>query len=616
MFISQKNKILPCLILTACVLALPLAVRAALPQFMGGSGIGIGGQKANLDGNYPTFWDNLMKQQSYSNLAQGMAEMNALKYKEAAQTFGKAVIKNPQEPYPHIFLGIALYWQGQVDPAMAEYRAALELDPKNAEALQLLGIAYAWKGDIKFALDNFKQATEINPNRPDTQMNLGSTYAALSNLDDALYHFRRAVELDERHPLYQYQLASLYEVMGRDDMAHDAFKKAIRLYPSYEEAMLALAVLYEKMGSNNLAEFNYKKALKLKPGDSVARLRLANLLIKEDRKKEAMEILDKAFFISLLSEEGLALSIAYTGGAASASAGGAQQSEQQPAQPNKQLEQFKRRVQKIPSSKQMVIEVEVAFEPKTSAVIQKPAPVKTMQIAESGTKNKKIKKAAQKKQQQKSKSALAAAVEEQDRQASTFTRAFAVNDTTPEGRAEQLNKIFEGLNNVLIEGGKEYDVKMSLRARAKAEPTGLFDKTPVNTNPTNSMGGNSKAGYNPYMVGNDMGLWVAGKGWMRYIEDVFEEISSRAESGDGEDLMVQGLAYMALGKGQEALESFSKAQQSFGGDKDLQAVSGLAKGTAFVILGDDNSALNEYKTVLTINSKNKTALNNIEVLTQ
>lgn len=615
MFISLKNKVLPCLNFAACALfllaAAPCIARAALPQFMGGSGVGIGGQKANLDGNYPTFWDNLMKQQSYSNLAQGMAEMNALKYKEAAQTFGKAVIKNPQEPYPHIFLGIALYWQGQVDPAMAEYRAALALDPKNAEALQLLGIAYAWKGDIKSALDNFKQAVEINPNRPDTQMNLGSTYAALDNLDDALYHFRRAVELDERHPLYQYQLASLYEVMGRDDMAHDAFKKAIRLYPSYEEAMLALAVLYEKMNSNNLAEFNYKKALKLKPGDSVARLRLANLLIKENRKKEAMEILDKAFFISPLSEEGLALSIAYTGGAASSSSSGAQ-----PAQQNKQLEQFKHRVQKIPSSKQIVIEVEVVFEPRTTAVVQKPAPVKTAQITENGTKNKKTKKPAQTKPPKKSKSALAAAVEAQDTQASTFTRAFAVNDTTPEGRAEQLNKIFDGLNNVLTEGGKEYNVKMSLRARAKAEPAGLFDKKPANDNPTNSMGGNSKAGYNPYMVGNDMGLWVAGKGWMKYIQDIFDEVSARAEDGVGEDLMLEGLSYMALGKGQEALESFSKAQQNFGNDKDLQALSGLAKGTAFVVLGDDNSALNEYKAVLAINSKNKTALNNIEVLTQ
>ncbi len=616
MFISLKNKVLPCLIFAACALSLLAAAsrmaRAALPQFMGGSGVGIDGQKANIDGNYPTFWDNLMKQQSYYNLAQGMAEMNALKYKEAAQTFGKAVIKNPQEPYPHIFLGIALYWQGQVDPAMAEYRAALELDPKNAEALQLLGIAYAWKGDIKSALDNFKQAIEINPNRPDTQMNLGSTYAALGNLDDALYHFRRAVELDDRHPLYQYQLASLYEVMGRDALAQDAFKKAIRLYPSYEEAMLALAVLYEKMGSNNLAEFNYKKALKLKPGDSVARLRLANLLIKDDRKKEAMEILDKAFFISPLSEEGLALSIAYTGGAASASAGGTQQS-----QPDKQLEQFKHRVQKIPSSKQMVIEVEVVLEPKTAAV-QKPAPVKTAQITENGTKNKKAKKSAQTKPLKKSNSALAAAVEAKDKQedSSTFTRAFAVNDTTPEGRAEQLNKIFEGLNNVLTEGGKEYNVKMSLRARAKAEPAGLFDKTPVNDNPTNSMGGNSKAGYNPYMVGNDMGLWVAGKGWMKYIEDVSEEISARAEGGRGEDIMVEGLAYMTLGKGQEALESFSKAQQNFGNNKDLQALSGLAKGTAFVILGDDSSALQEYKAVLAVNPKNKTALNNIEVLTQ
>ena len=558
---------------------------AALPQFFGGSGFGINGDKASLDGKYPTFWDNLMKQQSYENLSQGIGEMSALKYKEAADTFAKAVVKNPQDPYTHIFLGIALYWQGQVEPAAAEYRTALELDPKNAEALQLLGITYAWKGDIKSALKYFKKAIDIDANRPDTQMNLGSTYAALGDYDDALDHFRRAVELDGNHPLYRYQLGSLYEVMGRDSAAEDSFKKALRLYPQYEEALFALGALYEKTGSNGSAESYYKKALKLKPGDSVARLRLANILLKQNRRKEVLSILEPAFLISPISDQGLALSLAYAGGAA----GGA----------DKQLEQFRQRVEKIPSDRQVVIEAEVVFEPKMQPA--PPLPVQVAKITENGTKVKK---------KQNKKSMFAKAVEEQTKVAasSVFNRSFSLNDTTPQGRAEQLDKIFNGLNNVLSEGGKKYNVKMSLRVRSKSASPGALSSGAEGS----SSGGenNSKAGYNPYMVGNDMGLWVAGKGWITYAQEIMQEVSARADNGGGAELMTEGLGFIIVGQGQDALESFDKAVAQ----KDCAELGNLAKGTAFVILGDDKSAAAAYGEALKINPKDKTAAENLEIL--
>lgn len=590
------------LLFTSCV---PARISAALPQFLGGSGMGVNGNKANIDGNYPTFWDNLMMQQSYYNMYQGLREMSMSKYKEAEQTFAKAVIKNPKEPYSHVFLGIALYWQGQVDPAMAEYNTAIELDPKNAEAHQLLGIAYAWKGDIKSALESFKKAVAINPDRPDTQMNIGSTYAALGNLDDALFHFRNAVNLDKNHPLYQYQLGSLYEVLGRDSNAEESFKNALRLYPGYEEVMLALAVLYEKSNKSTLAEINYKKALKIKPGDSVARLRLANLLAKEGRKAEAMETLNRAFLISPLMNQGLALSISYTGGATqpSASAKSEESSQPEQEQKNKQLEQFKRRLEKIPSAKQVNIEVEILLEPKLKTPKIEIVERKELLAIPKGRT-----------------SALADAVEAKDKQeASTaFTRTFILTPSSEEERVEQLSKIFTGLNNALKEGAKNYDVKMALRAGAPATDSGSLGDNSAGTGPTSSIASNSKAGYNPYMVGNDMGLWVAGKGWIKYIQDIMPEVNARLSGGKAQDYIVAGAAYLTLGRGADALESFTIAEEMSGAEengKKLKELSGLGKGTAYIILGDEENALKEYRAVAGFNPENRVALSNIEILT-
>ena len=128
-----------------------------------------------------TMWDRIMLEQSFSDMRRGMGEMATAHYSAAANSFAKAIIKNPQDPLPHLLYGSALYWSGKVDFAITEYREALRLDAQNPMAYQLLGIAYGWKGDILQAQENFLQAYRLNPAKADTHMNLGSTYAAQKN---------------------------------------------------------------------------------------------------------------------------------------------------------------------------------------------------------------------------------------------------------------------------------------------------------------------------------------------------------------------------------------------------------------------------------------------------
>jgi tetratricopeptide (TPR) repeat protein len=578
--------------LLAFLLLLSAAARpacAALPKFLGGSGFGVGGKKANIEGQYPSYWDNLMTEQSYANIVQGLQQMSLYKYKEAADSFAKAVIKNPQEAYPHIFLGMALYWQGQVDAAMAEYKTALQIAPDSDEGRQLLGIAYAWKGDINAALKEFQKAVEINPKRADAQMNLGSTQAALGNLEEALFRFRTAVNLDKRHPLYQYQLGALYERLGRDGPAQEAFKKAISLYPNYEEAILALAVLYEKTGQNNNAEAGYNRALKIKPGDSVARLRLANYLAKQNRKDDAMDILSRGFLISPLSNEGLGLSISYAG----AGAGG-----QSHAQQDKQLDQFKKRLSQVPSARQIHIEVEVNLTPKLAPAQIDAAPQGDAVAI-------------------RQPSALAGAMEAQDKLArqATFSRSFILAAATDEERQEQLENIFEGFKNVLENAGRDYEVNMALRAGAPVTDTSTIGGAQQSgLGPTASGANmNAKAGYNPYMVGNDMGLWTPNKSWVTCAEEALAEITARPSSADARDGILAAFAYMTLGRGQNALEHFTAAAAAVEDDK-LRQIAGLGLGTAHIILGDEDAAASEYKKVLQINPKNEIASANLQVL--
>lgn len=588
------------LIFTLIFLSLATQNFAALPQFLGGSGFGIHGEQANLDGNYPTYWDSLMKEQSRENLRQGLGDLAAARYKEASQIFAKAVVKNPEEPYTHIFLGISLYWQGQVQPAIAEYLSALKLDKKNPEAHQLLGISYAWQGKVKDALECFKKALKYAPNRPDTHMNLGSTYAALGNYDNALYHFRTATDLDKRSPLYFHQLGSLLEILGRDDNAKESFKQALTLYPNYEEALLSLAVLEEKLGNKNKAKINYKKALRLKSGDSITRARFINLLLEDDEKENAMPLFAQGFLISPLEDGGLALSLTYSGTENQNQTQNKKQEKNKnkdtktlPQQfKNPQLENFKKRLKKVPPSKQINIEVEVALEPK-----QKPGNLKI-------NTNKEGKK-----------SAFANAVLEQEKALSTttFERSFILISSDEETRSNQLENIFSGLNNILQNAGQDYQVKMALKAQTPTQdPTSLQQ---AETGPSSiSTMRNSKAGYNPYMVGNDMGLWVAGKGWIRFMEDILPAANNRFEENKNfENSLLLALVHLTLGQGQDAINvleiSKEKAQNA-----QERALAYLAQGTAFVVMGNEEQAKQFYALALKEDPENKIIKSNIAIL--
>lgn len=570
----------------------PLLCSAALPKFLGGSGLGINAQKANLENNYyPTYWDNLMKEQSTLNLKQGFYDLAKHDYKSAEQTFAKATIKDPTKPYPHIFLGVSLYWQGRLEQSMAEYRVALDIDPENAQAHQLLGIAYAWKGEIDPALQEFQAAYKKEPNRADVNMNLGSTYGALNDYENSLFHFRRAVELEPRHPLYVYQLGSLYEFLGRDELAKDSFRKAIKLYPYYEEAILALAVLSEKLGENARAKGYYNKALSLKPGDSIARLRLVNLLLKQDKTEDAFEIIQRAFLIAPVSNEGLALSISYGGQSAHGSAQNNPQEDTEQDTMDSQLAGFKKRLSKIPADEEIDIQVQTEIAPKNiNPLIEKP-------LSETSTQNSLFDKKF-----------------EQDL-SSTFSRSFTLAPATKEGRKEQLDKLFEGLNNVLKEGSKQNDVKMFVQASGlKKDAPSSGGQNSTYGQAQNSIG--AKAVYNPYNVGNDMGLWVIGKTWLKYIEEIQNEIEEKTlKEPTIQNYILSGFMYLTLGQGQQAFDNFSKANTLVKDNQKLTEICLLGIGTSYIVLGQEDKAKNIYNQVLEINKNNKIAQNNMEILT-
>lgn len=519
-----------------------------------------------------TVWDRMMLEQSVSDMRRGMGEMAGASYQAAANSFAKAIIKNPQDALPHFLYGSALYWSGKVDEAMSEYREGLRLDPRQAMGYQLLGIAWGWKGDIARAQENFRRAAQLNPYKADTHMNLGSTYAAQKKFDQALDEYRRAVELAPREALYHYQLGTLYDWMGRDAQAEASYKKALKYFSRYEDAQLALAALYEKQDRTEEALKYYKKAVKTKPGDFVARLRYAHLLLETGRTAEARDVLEGAFSIAPFQAGGLALNAVYRASGRSAEAFG------------QQIEKFKNNLLKVPAGKDIHVQVSVDYAPDYL-----PSP------SENNS------KFAEAYQQLRGKG-----VGGDGLPAMSFQRSFVLNAADEAQRAAQVEELVAELQRAAETGGEKYTVNMTLQGRTMdyASPAAL---TQDRTAPP-------KAVYDPRIVGNDMGLWVMGKTWVRYIDEIEADLQEQAaQTARTEDFLLVGLAALVSGQAAQAQAAFTAAQgKAAPGD----ALPWLGLGTAAVMADDDGAAAEYYRRALQVQPGNKTAKRNLKILEQ
>ncbi len=520
-----------------------------------------------------TMWDRIMEEQSHTDMRRGMMEMAGANYQAASNSFARAVVKNTKDPMTYLLLGASLYWEGKVDQAVSEYKEALSLNPNNPMAYQLLGIAAGWKGNVKEAQDYFLQANALDPNKADTHMNLGSTYAVEHNLDKSLEHLRLAVELAPREALFHYQLGSLYEEMGRDEQAESSFKKALKYFPHYEDAQLSLGALYEKLARPQEALKYYKRAVKTKPGDFVARLRYGFLLMQQKENNKAREVIEQAFAITRFKADGLALNVVYRASGRSVTSF------------QKQIDQFKKKLERISSSKPIHIEVTMALDPISD---------KSQNNSNNSSSFEREYERLRSKTSQPGSSKVP----------QTFKRIFSLQPVEESVRQQQIDELITGLEKGVSEAASnDYQVSLSMQGRTPDynAPTALTQNR--TTAP--------KAVYDPRIVGNDMGLWVMGHSWIAFVEEAEEALREYPSCPqDGLCQLLQGLAALASGNGIVAAQVF----ENFSTQYPQDALGWLGRGTAAVIAAEDDRAREYYQQALNVDPGNKVARKNLKIL--
>jgi tetratricopeptide (TPR) repeat protein len=223
--------------------------------------------------------------------ADGLKALDEQRYEAAAQSFSKAVEADPKDHTAHFYLGLAYSFLGKDAEGIAEYRKALELQPKLYEAELNAGILLLRQKNPADALPLLADAAEQKPGAFQPVSHLAEAQLATGSFDAAEASFRRAIELDPKSASSELGLGRALARQEKPAEAEPHYRRAAELDPSYRDALLELASLYEKKGQAAEAVAIFKEF----PNNAAAQREMAQLLLASKQYTDAIPQLEAAY---------------------------------------------------------------------------------------------------------------------------------------------------------------------------------------------------------------------------------------------------------------------------------------------------------------------------------
>ena len=101
----------------------------------------------------------------------------------------------PTDPDARVSLGNALFQNGRIDEAIAQYQEAITAHPDHFLARYSLGHVLLEKGELDGAIQVCRSALLLKPSDEDCQTTLAIALEEKGNPAEAIQHYRKALEL-------------------------------------------------------------------------------------------------------------------------------------------------------------------------------------------------------------------------------------------------------------------------------------------------------------------------------------------------------------------------------------------------------------------------------------
>ena len=266
--------------------------------------------------------------------------------KAAEKSFREALRLKPNNFEPQMNLAECLTQQpGRADEAEAAAKAAIQIEPRNAEALAqlalilqshrkpeeaekvlqkagsmekdtgkywyLVGKYHIQSGDLQRAEADLRQATELEKTNPEYWEVLGYLVSKKNDFENAELFLRRACRLNSHNAVYWKNLGDICRQLNRIPQAEDAYRRASSNNPKNAEYWLLLGLTIFAQERFSDAEYPLKQALDLDPNDNVKWNAYINCLENQKKYSQAAEMLAK--YLSIPGKENVK-TLAFLGG--------------------------------------------------------------------------------------------------------------------------------------------------------------------------------------------------------------------------------------------------------------------------------------------------------------
>lgn len=183
----------------------------------------------------------------------------------AGRLYRAVLEQNPDQTDALHYLGVIAMQRGRFIDAARMIGRAVELSPGNSHAHANLGNAYLQAGDAGMAIEQYEAALAIDSGLTEVRRNLASALLSLDRASDALREISEAARQAPRSLQVQVTLGNILHETGKSDEAIACFERVLSACPDIAPVHVNLGNVLRQTGRIKEAITCYEKALSLAP---------------------------------------------------------------------------------------------------------------------------------------------------------------------------------------------------------------------------------------------------------------------------------------------------------------------------------------------------------------
>src|SRR5260370_6983623 len=233
------------------------------------------------------------KPEALSHAQIGVSQAQKQQYREAIQSYQKALAIDPTLPGLYLNLGLAWFKLGSFKEAITA------LDKENARApsgqvATLLAMSYVGLKQYNEAAQRVKRLATAQRENTELSYLLGKCYLWSGQNAAAMEIFRSLLQRDPNSAAVHMLVGEERDGTYKTAEANAEFEAAAKASPMQADVHFGLGYLYWKQKRYEDAEGEFRRELKNYPGNAQAMAYLGDALMKAGKKSEAMELLQNA----------------------------------------------------------------------------------------------------------------------------------------------------------------------------------------------------------------------------------------------------------------------------------------------------------------------------------